>query len=133
MGVFGEHFVGFDPTQGLAPFRGCPSTNLGATMVWYEAWAHTGWSKGNKSNTGIVYNHGYATYDYLGNLLSTAPICGITTCGFTGNATAIGKQKAPTPEEWLDRARAAVKHCGLPPPGTIEQCPSFWPVTGIRA
>jgi hypothetical protein len=132
MAVTGEHFVGFDPTQGLSQFAFCPRSDLGAVMVWFEQWAFTGWSKGNKTNTGIVYNHCYGTFDMLGNLISTAPICGPQCCGFTGNATAINDQRVKTPEEWLDEARERTKHCKLPPPGTIEICPKFLPITGIR-
>lgn len=131
MSIFGEHFAGFDPTTGILPSPHCPRLGEGATMVWFEQWAFTGWSKGNKTNTGIVYNHGYATFDMLGNLISTAPICGPQSCGFTGNATAIGKRKPPSPEEWLQQARDRVAKCNLPPPGTIEQCPKFWKITGV--
>lgn len=129
--VTGETFVGFDPTRGAEQFDFCPRFGEGATLVWFEKWAFTGWTSHGKINTGIVYQHCYGTFDITGNLISTQSICGPPCGGFTGNYTGSKDRPPPTPEAWLAEARSRLAYLDLKPPGTIEQCAKIGAYIGI--
>ena len=124
MPITEEHFLGWNPTLGYDHFSTCPGYHVPTTIVWFEKWSFFGWSWGVRSATGIVYSHCYASFDMLGNCISTSPI-GPSCCGFLANETCWFWQHCPTNDEWLDRARAACAPAGLPPPGTIELNPTF--------
>lgn len=123
MAILEEHFVGFDPTQGAPQLAHCPYIDGPFTAVWYERWTFTGWSRGDTSDTGIDYTHSFIVFDIMGQALPSNAGCGLVKGGFTGNETCKPPFKCPEPEEWLQRARQAVAHLNLPPPGTIQPCP----------
>lgn len=125
MSVGEAHFLGFDPTRGFEQIKGCPAYDPAAVIVWFEQWFFTGWWHGLISDTGIYYNHCYAAFDSLGNVISTDPRWGFKCCGMAGNETCSLRTRCPRPDEWLDRARAACASAGLPAPGTIELNPRF--------
>jgi hypothetical protein len=125
MPIHGEHFVGFDPTRGLEQFGFCPPRDEGATVVWFEKWAFTGWTFGIVSDTGITYNHSYAVFDMLGNVIPNGHVVGLNGAGFVGNTTCTFRTRCPSDNEWLAKARASVAKYNLPPPGTIQFAPDF--------
>lgn len=125
--------MGWDPSQGAPQLEGCPYYDDAVTIVWYEKWTITGWSAGNKTNTGIAYSHSFTAFDLTGQALPGSGGCNYQRGGFTGNQTGTKLFPPPTADDWLARARAAVAPLNLPPPGTIMLCPTFSDDIGVYA
>lgn len=132
MAILEEHWLGFDPKFGATPAAGCPFLDLAGCIIWYERWSFTGWSLGNKRNTGISYTHCYVTFDHVGNVLSDQATSDLLCCGFAGNTTGSPTRPPPSPDEWLARARAVCEKYNLPPPGTIMLHPDATKILGVR-
>lgn len=132
MAIYEEHFIGFDPTQGLEQLQQCPVYPNEATIVWFEKYLFTGWNFGILQNTGISYVHCYLSFDINGNVLTDAPIAGGQCCGFTGNTTCGPFQICPTFEQWLSKARSVCEKWNLPAPGTVQLSPRYIADIGTR-
>lgn len=125
MGIFGQTFLGYDPTQGLTLEPECPRRDECASVVWFEKWAFTGWTKGDVSDTGIIYVKGFNGFDMLGNQI-TGPCPGIVSgCGFTGNETCKLPFHCKDDDAWLGFARERCNADALPPPGAVMFVPAF--------
>jgi hypothetical protein len=123
--TFGATFLGYDPRNGLPVQQACPRIQTCATVVWFEKWGFTGWTKGDVSDTGIVYQKHWHAFDMLGNQIE-APCPGVMSgCGFSGNETCTKTQHCKDDDEWLSFARDRCNAGALPPPGAIFYAPGF--------
>lgn len=125
MAIFGQTFLGYDPLQGLDVNPICPRRNECATVVWFEKWAFTGWSKGDVSDTGIIYAKGWNAFDMLGNQITGACLGVMAGCGFQGNETCKPPAQCKDDDAWLAFARQRCNADALPPPGAVMFVPGF--------